>query len=223
MSKEEKKDVMSDVINDISAASAEEVEEAQEAIEEVVAEAQEALEEAVEAEQESTPPDAETIVVKFDDELEAAQAVRIINKALRKRKDKIYQGAVVKRAADEVLEVEDFSDMGLGDLVTGTVKIGYDLGRDSVKLVWTTAAAGVGLVTGGIRLLRRTALLATGLGGSTLTMRRRKKLDAYHPPRNVDSSTTDLAPGETAVVIVADRETANELATDLIKTGGELA
>jgi len=228
MSKNDNKDIMTDIINDISSAADETAEEMQDTGEEVQVSLDEALQglrEAAEAAQDQAEvhAGAETIVVKFDNDLEAAQALRIINKALRKRKDTIYQGAFVKRAGEDELDVQDFSQAGLADLVTGTAAIGYDLGKDGVKLAWTTAAAGVGFITGGIRLLRRTALSAAGLGGSTLTLRRRHKLDTFEPEEKVAVSTTDLAPGETAVVIVADRETANELATDLVRHGGELA
>ncbi|MFN2143106.1 MAG: hypothetical protein ACK2U5_21650 [Candidatus Promineifilaceae bacterium] len=228
MSKNDSKDVMGEIINDISSASDETVEEVQDTVEEnqvSLDDALSGLREAVEAAQEQTeaPAGAETIIVKFDDDLEAAQALRIINKALRRRKDTIYQGAFVKRAGDDELEVEDFSKTGIADLVTGTAAVGLDLGKDGVKLAWTTAAAGIGFITGGIRLLRRTALSAAGLGGSTMTLRRRHKLDTFEPEEEVAVSTADLEPGETAVVIVADRETANELATDLVQHGGELA
>jgi hypothetical protein len=225
MNQDENKDLMGDIINDISSATdeASAVDETP-STGELLEEMQESLEEVQEEiEEEQAKAAAETIVVKFDDDLEAAQAVRIINKALRKRHDTIYQGAFVKRAADEELEVEDFSKLGLADLVTGTAAIGFDLGKDGARLIWTTASAGLGLITGGFRLLRRTALSAAGLGGSTLTLRRRHKLDSFQPEEDITITTSDLAPGETAVVIVADRDTANELATDLVQRGGELA
>ena len=110
--------------------------------------------------------------------------------------------------------------MGMADLITGTVGIGIDLGKDSFKLVWKTATAGVGLVLGGIHLLRRTALLARGVGGSTLTLGKRHQLDTFAAQEEMK---TDLKPGESAVVIVADHDTAVEIANDLIKSGGELA
>ena len=159
MSQKNEKDVMSDVINDISSA----VEEAEETAEEIIAEIPDTAEEAAQvfeeaaAEKERTPEDAETIIVKFDDDLEAARAVRVLNKALRKRYQTIYQGAIVKRKdKDADLQVEDLRDLGLADLVTGTAAIGINLGRDGFKLVWTTATAGISLIVGGIRLVRRT-------------------------------------------------------------------
>jgi hypothetical protein len=231
MTKKDEKDVMSEVINDISSA-AEEAEEAApdtaEAAAEVFLEAEpDTAEEAAgvfmeaEEEKERTPEDAETIVIKFDDDLEAARALNVLNKALRKRHESIYQGAIVKREEKkEELEFEDLRDMGMADLITGTVGIGVDLGRDSFKLVWKTATAGVGLVLGGIHLLRRTALLARGVGGSTLTLGKRHQLDTFAAQEEMK---TDLEPGESAVVIVADHDTAVEIANDLIKSGGELA
>jgi hypothetical protein len=234
----DKKDVMSEVINDISSAAEEAAEEADELMEEAENSVEETLdagddswvdelpdtaEEAAEVFEDAgfTPKEAETIIVKFDDDLEAARAVRVLNKALRKRHDTIYQGAIVKRnPRKEEVEVEDLRDMGLADLITDTAAMGINLGKDGFKLLWKTAAAGVGLVFGGLRLLRRTALQAAGLGGSTMTMRYRKQLETFHDDQGMQ---TNLEPGESAVVIVADRETAVEIANDLIKSGGELA
>ena len=117
MGKEDEKDIMSDVINDISSAAEEANEEAPDTAEEaaqVFAEAAEA-----EEEEEITPADAETIVVKFDDEIDAARAVRVLNKALRTQHETIYQGAVISRDEDdEELQVEDLRDMGLADVIT---------------------------------------------------------------------------------------------------------
>ena len=228
MSENDEKDIMGDVISEISSAAEETPDTAEEAAQvfEEAAEEDASEEEASSEEEEAeekTTADAETIVVKFDDDLEAARAVRVLNKALRKRHETIYQGAVVKREeGDEELQVEDLRDMGLADVITGTAVIGFDLGRDGFKLVKTTAAAGIGLILGGIRLLRRTALLAAGMGGSTWTLRRRRNLDSFHAQEEIDATATDLEPGETAVVIVADHETATELATELVRSGGEL-
>jgi hypothetical protein len=229
MSEEDRQDVMSDVISDISSASEETTEEARDEAQEEVEESREAVQEVAEAiaqaaiaRDEGTPSGAKTIVVKFDDDIEAARAVRVINKALRKRDDTIYQGAVVRRKKEDKLQVEDFKDLGLTDLVTDTAAIGIDLGRDSFRLVWNAAASGFGIVTGGVRLLRRSVLQALGVGGATLTLHRRRQLDAFEPEEDVQASTTRLVPGETAVIIVADSETANELATDLVRSGGEL-
>jgi hypothetical protein len=237
--KKDEKDVMSEVINDISSAAEEAAEEADELMEEAensvedtlneaaddtwVDELPDTAEEAAEVFEEAgfTPKEAETIIVKFDNDLEAARAVRVLNKALRKRHDTIYQGAIVTRdEKKEELAVEDLRDMGLADLVTDTAAMGINLGKDGFKLLWKTAAAGVGLVVGGLNLLRRTVLQAAGLGGSTMTMRYRKQLDTFHDEQGMQ---TNLEPGESAVVIVADRETAVEIANDLIKSGGELA
>lgn len=217
MGENNEKDIMSDVINDISSAA----EETPDTAEEAAQVFEEAAEEG-EA-QEKTPEDAETIVVKFDDDLEAARAVRVLNKALRKQHETIYQGAVVTRnEPDEELQVEDLRDMGLADVISGTAVIGFDLGRDGFILVKNTAAAGIGLILGGIRLLRRTALLAAGMGGSTWNLRRRRHLDSFHAEEEIGATATDLEPGETAVVIVADHETASEIATNLVRSGGEL-
>jgi hypothetical protein len=246
--KKDEKDVMSEVINDISSAAEEASDEASEEAEEMMDEAVELMEEAEASAEETleestaaipdnaeeaaevfveadirgqTPEDAETIIVKFDDDLEAARAVRVLNKALRKRHGKIYQGAIVTRdEKKQQLEVEDLRDLGLADLITETAALGINLGKDGLRLLWKTAAAGVGLVAGGIHLLRRTTLQAAGLGGSTMTMRYRKQLDSFH---NEEGTPPNLEPGESALVVVADRETAVEIANDLIKSGGELA
>lgn len=220
MGENNEKDIMGDVINDISSAAEAAAEEPVETAEEAAA----VFEEAAEAEEEElTPADAETIVVKFEDDLNAARAVRVLNKALRTKHETIYQGAVVTRnEADEELQVEDLRDMGLADVITGTAVIGFDLGRDGFMLVKNTAAAGIGLILGGVRLLRRTALLAAGMGGSTWNLRRRRNLDSFHAQEEIDATATDLEPGETAVVIVADHETASEIATNLVRSGGDL-
>ena len=215
MSKKQEKNVMDSVIEDIATAVDEAVVEAeaeQAAAVEMIAEA---------ASQQETPPGVDTIVVKFDDDLAAARAVRVINKALRKRKDTIYQGAVVSRKNEDDYEVEDMRDMGLSDVITGTAGIGIALGRDGFKLVWSAARSGLNLISSGFRLLRRTALASMGLAGATWTIPSRRRLDDYDEA-GAQSTATALEPGSSAVVIVADRETAAELATDLVRSGGEL-
>ncbi len=214
MSDKKQKDVMSDVINDIASAVEEPLVEA-ETVAGVVEVAQ------AEA-QAARARDAETIIIKFDDEIEAARAVRVLNKALRRRHDTIYQGALVSREEDEQLVVEDLRDLGFADLITGTAAIGYDLGRDSLRLARTSAAVGFGLLRDSARLLQRTALRAMGVGGSTLTLPTRRGLDSFQAAEGLGTAVI-LEEGETAVVVVADHETAAELMTDLVRSGGEIA
>lgn len=225
MSDKDGKDIMSDVINDISSAADAAAEETQDAVEVTAADIDEAADEAAEAgaaEESAEPPaDAETIIVAFDDELDAARAVRVVNKALRQRNETIYQGAMISRDDDE-LTVEDLRDMGLTDVVTGTAGIGLDLGRDGFKLALSAATTGLALIGSSFRLLRKTALLTAGLAGSTVTIPVRRGLTSFDADEDLQDPTTILEPGNTAVVIVADHETAAELATDLVRSGGTL-
>jgi hypothetical protein len=218
MSKENEQDVMEDVINDISAAREEVIEDASEAVAEMVEEIQEVSPEA--GAFASTP---DTIVVTFADELAAERAVRIVNRALRMRKDTIYQGAMIHRLGENELKVEDLRDMGLADVITGSAGIVFDLGRDGVRLAWSLVTAGTSFIAAGFRLLRKTALQTVNLAGSTRTIPQRRELDQFYSEEELQTETTRLEPGTTAVVIVADHETASELATDLVRSGGELA
>jgi hypothetical protein len=208
VTKKETKDVMGDVINDISSAVEETVEEAMEETPEP-------------AEEAALAPDR--LVVKFGNEIDAARAVRVINKALRDRQDTIYQGAMISREENDELKVEDLSDMGLSDVITGTAALGFDLGRDGVRLVWTAATTAAALVTAGFKLLQRTALMASGLAGATRTIPQRRRMEALFDEDDLQETAIDLQPGETAVVLVADFDTASDLAADLVRSGGELA
>ena len=68
---------------------------------------------------------------------------------------------------------------------------------------------------------RRSALLAAGLGGSTWTIPRRRALANFEAEEVLDP-TAALEPGQSAVIIVADHDTAAELTNDLIRSGGDL-
>lgn len=214
--KNSEKDIMEGVINDISAAREEAVEETAEALQDVAGMVAEAA-----AEQAAAQPD--TIVVKFADELDAARAVRVINNALRTRRETIYQGAMISRRGENGLDIQDLRDMGLTDVITGTAGLGLDLARDGLRLALTAAKAGASLVGSGFKVLRKTALEAANLAGSTRTIPQRRRLEAFYAVEELEDSAAKLEPGTTAVVIVADHETANELATDLVRSGGELA
>ncbi|MFN2137753.1 MAG: hypothetical protein ACK2UK_17470 [Candidatus Promineifilaceae bacterium] len=217
MSSKNEKDIMEDVISDISEAHADIADDAAEAVAEIIEEVQEAA-----AESEAAAAEPETIVVTFENELDAERAVRVINKALRRREDSIYQGAMVQRRGEDELKVEDLRDMGLGDVITGTAGIVIDFGRDGARLAWSLVTSGTSLVAAGFRLLRKTALQTANLAGSTRTIPQRRHLEMFLGDEALQAEMSGLEPGETAVVIVADHDTASELVTDLVRSGGEL-
>ncbi len=222
MNDKDEQDIMSDVINDISSAAEEEAGQAAEALEETAADIDADAETAESDAAAEVPEDAETIIVAFEDELDAARAVRVVNKALRQRNETIYQGAMISRDEGDDFKIEDLRDMGLTDVITGTAEIGLDLGRDGFKLALSAATTGFALIGSGIRLLRKTALLTAGLAGSTMTIPSRRSLNSFEADEEMQDPSEVLEPGTTAVVIVADHETAAELATDLVRSGGAL-
>ncbi|MEA3335167.1 MAG: hypothetical protein U9R25_04605 [Chloroflexota bacterium] len=180
--------------------------------------------EIAESKRETEPAsEPEMIVVRFTDEKDAEDAIHIVNKALRKRNETIYQGALVTRGEDNELHVRDLRDMGLFDIITGTVGLTFDLGRGGLHLMLSAAMASLGFFVGGWRLLRNTASRSATLVGSTWTIPKRRQLESFEAGDALESSDAGLEPGTSAVVIVADHETASELATDLVRSGGEIS
>lgn len=166
--------------------------------------------------------EAEILVVTFDDEQAAQDAVRVLNQALRDNRQTIYQGALLSRAADDTLRIRDLREMGLGDLITGTAGLTIDTGRAGLKLTWAAVSTGVAVVVGGFRLARDTVGRAGGLAGSMLSIPSRRRLDRFDPDEQVQQRGEGLEAGKTAVVILANHETAAELATDLVRSGGRI-
>jgi hypothetical protein len=186
-------------------------------LQEVVAEA---------ASAESTSPanddEPETLVVTFEKRKDAEEAIRVVNKALRKRHETIYQGALVSLDEDREVEIKDLHDTGLSDVISGGVGLVFDTGIGGFELLWSTLGAGITIFGGGWRLLRSTMRRGLALAGTTWTIPRRRRLEPFGAEGHVEPTSVDLAPGASAVVIVANHETAAELATDLVKSGGEL-
>lgn len=165
----------------------------------------------------------ETLVVTFARRRDAEAALLVINKALRKRHDTIYQGALVSRNEDDdELQIFDLHDMGLGELIGGGVNLFFDTGRDGFRLLWSTVGAGLFFFGGSWRLVRSTARRSLALLGSTWSIPRRRRLDSFGTQGRVEPTGVEIEPGGSAVVLVADHETAVELANELVINGGEI-
>ena len=182
------------------------------------------LEEAVAAEERIPVEEGpETLVVTFKTRQEAEEALRVVNKALRDRKKSIYQGALVSRPEEgEEISVFDLHDTGLREIVKGSFSVAYDTTRDGFRLVWSTLGAGVFFFTGGWRLVRSVTRRSLALAGSTWTIPRRRRLDTFGSGGQVEPTGVTVEPGGSAVVILADHDTASQLATDLARSGGEI-
>ncbi len=167
--------------------------------------------------------EAEVVLVTFDSEEAAQNAVRILNKALRDSDRTIYQGAMISRMKDNELRIRDLRDMGLGDLITGTADLGLDFGRTGLKLTWAVVSTGVGVVVGVGRLAKSTFDRAMGLLGTFFSIPDRRRLRPFEQDEQVQQSTEMLPEGKTAVLLVANAETARELTTDLVRGGGAIA
>jgi hypothetical protein len=170
-------------------------------------------------EEENAP---EIMTVFFDDENAAQNGVRILNKALRSEHRTIYQGALLSRDKDNALTIRDLRDMGLGELITGTADLTLDTSRSGLKLTWAVVSTGVGVVVGAGRLAKNTFNRAMGLLGSFFSIPSRRRLERFNPDAQVQELGLQLPEGKTAVIIVADHETAAELTTDLVRSGGAL-
>jgi hypothetical protein len=71
-------------------------------------------------------------------------------------------------------------------------------------------------------LVRNSASQVIGLAGEVMSYPNRQLLSKYQPGTEVRKLSKSLQPGETAVVVTADPNTAAMLATDLARSGGEL-
>lgn len=175
---------------------------------------------------ETTPPTngggPQTLVVTFERRKDAEEAIRVINEALRKRHEAIYQGALVSMDEDREVAIKDLRDTGLADVISGGVGLVLDTGIGGFQLLWSTLGAGIVFLGGGWRLLRSTVRRGLALAGTTWTIPRRWQLEPFDAEGYVESTSIDLEPGGSAVVIVADHETAAHLATDLVSRGGEI-
>lgn len=165
---------------------------------------------------------SKVVVARFDDPKQAEDALRAMNKALRDESKTISQGAVVSLRRNGSLRVRDFRDMGLGDLVMSAADLTIDVGAQSAKIALTALLVGAGLLLDGLRLVKNSAGRAVGLAGVTLSLPSRRALDDFAAGDELQSLSVSLEPGDTAVVVVADNETAAELATKLVHSGGTL-
>ncbi len=178
-----------------------------------------AVEELIPVENEGDP---QTLVVLFDKRKEAEAALRVLNKALRKHPGSIYQGALVSLDEEREFKIQDLHDTGLTDIARGGADLLFDTGRDGMKLIWSTVGAGLFFFGGGWRLVRGTVRRGLGLLGTTWTIPRRRRLSSFGSGGQVEPTGLALEPGGSAMVIVADHETAAALATELVQSGGEL-
>ncbi len=166
----------------------------------------------------------ETLVVTFARRKDAEAALSAINRALRKRHETIYQGALVSRNEDDdELHIFDLHDMGLGEIIGGGFNLAFDTGRDGLRLLWSTVGAGLFFFGGSWRLVRSTARRSLALLGSTWSIPRRRRLESFGAQGQVEPTGVAIEPGGSAVVIVADHETAVDLANELVRKGGEIA
>lgn len=163
-----------------------------------------------------------TVVARFGDPKQAEDALRVMNKALRDESKTISQGAVVSLRRSGSLRVRDFRDMGLGDLAVSAADLTIDVGVQGAKMALTALLVGAGLFVDGLRLVKNSAGRAVGLAGVTLSLPSRRALDDFAAGDELQSLSVSLEPGDTAVVVVADSETAAELATKLVHSGGTL-
>jgi hypothetical protein len=162
------------------------------------------------------------VVARFDDPKQAEDALRVMNKALRDESKTIYQGALVSLRRNGSLRVRDFMDMGVGDMVLSAADLTIDLGVESAKIALTALLVGAGLFWDGLRLVKDSASRAVGLAGVTLSLPSRRDLADFTSGDELQSLSVGLEPGDTAVVVVADQDTAGELATKLAQSGGTL-
>lgn len=162
------------------------------------------------------------VVARFDDAKQAEDALRVINKALRDESKTISQGALVSLRRNGSLRVRDFRDMGLGDMVMSAADLTIDVGVQSAKIALTALLVGAGLFLDGLRLVKNSADRAIGLAGVTLSLPSRRDLDDFAAGDELQSLSVSLERGDTAVVVVAEPDTAGELATKLAQSGGTL-
>ena len=157
----------------------------------------------------------QTVVAKFDDPGDA-------EKALRDEDKLIYEGGVVALDKDGELEFKDMRDIGLADIFVDAADTTISIGLGGLGLLMGVATAGLNFVFDSFRLVKNNAGQVVGLAGAVLAYPNRKLLSSYQPGTEIRKLSKSLKPGETAVVVTADPDTAATLATDLARSGGEL-
>jgi len=164
----------------------------------------------------------QTVVAKFDDQADAEKALRKVTKALRDEDKLIYEGGIVALDKDGDLDFKDMRDIGLGDIIVDAADTTLSIGLGGLGLLMGVATAGLNFVFDSLRLVRNSASQVIGLAGEVMSYPNRQLLSKYQPGTEVRKLSKSLQPGETAVVVTADPDTAAMLATDLARSGGEL-
>jgi hypothetical protein len=164
----------------------------------------------------------QTVVAKFDDSYDAEKALRKVTKALRDQDKLIYEGGVVALDEGGELEFKDMRDIGLTDIIVDAADTTISVGLGGLGLVMGVAMAGLNFVFDSLRLVKNNAGQVIGLAGEVLAYPNRKLLSSYRPGAETLKLSKSLKPGETAVVVTADPDTAANLATELARSGGQL-
>ena len=164
----------------------------------------------------------QTVVAKFEDPADAEKALRKVTKALRDEDKLIYEGGVVSLREDGKLKFKDMRDFGMTDIFVDAADTTISIGLGGLGLMMGVATAGLNFVFDSLRLVRNNAGQVIGLAGAVLAYPNRKLMSAYEPGAEMLKLSKNLEPGETAVVVTADPDTAANLATDLARSGGEL-
>jgi hypothetical protein len=167
--------------------------------------------------------EAEVLMVTFDDETAAREAVRVLNKALRNSDRTIYQGALISRMEDNELRIRDLRDLGLTDVIKGTFDLTFETGRTGLKLSWAVVSTGIGVVIGTARLAKDALSGVMSLVSSVLSMPSRRHLDRYDASEQIQETSETVEPGTTTLVILGTPETVKDLATDLARSGGRIS
>jgi hypothetical protein len=164
----------------------------------------------------------QTVVAKFENPADAEKALRKVTKALRDEDKLIYEGGMVALDRDGELEFMDMRDIGLADIIVDAADTTISIGLGGLGLLMGVATAGLNFVFDSLRLVKNNAGQVIGLAGEVLAYPNRKLLSNYRPGAETLKLSKSLKPGETAVVVTADPDTAATLATDLARSGGEL-
>jgi hypothetical protein len=164
----------------------------------------------------------QTVMAKFEDPADAEKALRKVTKALRDEDKLIYEGGVVSLREDGKLKFKDMRDFGLTEILVDAADTTISIGVGGLGLMMGVATAGLKFVFDSLRLVRNNAGQVIGLAGEVMAYPNRKLMSAYEPGAEMVKLSKNLEPGETAVVVTADPDTAAGLATDLARSGGKL-
>ena len=129
---------------------------------------------------------------------------------------------MVSLREDGKLKFKDMRDFGLTDIFVDAADTTISIGLGGLGLMMGVATAGLNFVFDSLRLVRNNAGQVIGLAGEVLAYPNRKLMSAYEPGAEMRKLSKNLEPGETAVVVTADPNTAADLATDLARSGGKL-